>query len=51
MKDDNAKNNSSKTGTFDVPQSCHLASDSKENDEVLVDHEYAPQLQDWSSLI
>ena len=50
MKDDNENNNSSKTGTSDVPKSCHLASGSKENEEVLVDYEDAPQLQDLRSL-
>ena len=49
MRDDNENNNSSKTGTSDVPQSCHLASDSEKNEGVLVDYEDAPQSQDWSS--
>ena len=50
MKDDKENKNSSKNDTSDAPQSCHLASDSKENEGVLVDYKNAPQLQNWSSL-
>ena len=47
IKDDNENNDSDKTGRSDVPKYCHLASDSKEKEEVMVDYEDVPQSQDW----
>ena len=47
IKDDNENNDSDKTGRSDVPKYCHLASDSEEKEEVMVDYEDVPQSQDW----